>query len=142
MPLRPHAAGLVRRYRRQITFGVVGVTVMAFGFLALIVLVEGLGVSPHLAYLVQAVLSVELSFVLSRHWTWRDRRGRAALTAAGEWLRFHASRAFSIPANQALFSTLVFAGASVLSANAVCVTATALVNYLVSHHLIFREGAG
>jgi putative flippase GtrA len=134
------ALALATRYRRQLSFGVVGVTVMAVGFLTLLLLVHVAGVSPHAAYFVQAVVSIELSFVLSRYWTWRDRRGRARGGAAREWRRFHASRIISFPANQALFSVLVLSGASIWTGNAVCIALTTVVNWLVGHHLVFGPG--
>jgi putative flippase GtrA len=135
------ALALASRYRRQLSFGVVGVAVMAVGFAVLVVLVDGLGVSPPLAYFVQAIISVELSFALSRYWTWRDRRGATRSEAWGEWRRFHGSRLVSIPANQALFSVLVMTGSSVWAANATCIALTTIVNWLVGHHLVFGPTA-
>lgn len=131
------ALALATRYRRQLSFGVVGASVMAIGFLLLLVLTGPLGLNPHVAYLIQAVVSVELSFVLSRYWTWADRRGRTWPAISREWRRFHASRIVSIPANQGLFSLLIVGGASVWGANAVCVALTTAVNWLVGHHLVF-----
>lgn len=140
MTALPGALALATRYRRQLSFGVVGVTVMAAGFLTLLLLVQVAGIDPHLAYLVQALVSVELSFVMSRYWTWRDRRGRTPAAVAREWRRFHASRIVSIPANQALFSLLVVSGATIWTANALCIALTTTVNWLVGHHLVFGPG--
>jgi putative flippase GtrA len=134
------ALALASRYGRQLSFGAVGLTVMAVGFAVLGVLTH-VGVSPHVAYAIQAVISVELSFVLSRYWTWRDRRGRSRAAVAREWRRFHASRIVTIPANQALFSLLIVAGASVWSSNAICIALTTLVNWLVGHHVVFGATA-
>jgi putative flippase GtrA len=129
---------LMDRYRRQVSFAVVGLLVMALGFVMLAVLIGRCGVNPHLAYLLQALASVQLSFVLSRYWTWRDRRASSRAGVGREWLRFHASRMLSIPANQALFSLLLISGCGALLANAWCVTATTVVNYSVSHRLVFQ----
>ncbi|HET6508483.1 MAG TPA: GtrA family protein [Baekduia sp.] len=131
------ALALATRYRRQLSFGVVGAGVMAVGFLILLLLTGPAGVSPHVAYLVQAVVSVELSFALSRYWTWGDRRGRTRSAALREWRRFHASRVVSVPANQALFSLLIVSGAGVWLSNAICIALTTAVNWLVGHHLVF-----
>lgn len=136
------AVALATRYRRQLSFGVVGAGVMAVGFLTLLLLTGPAGVSPHLAYLIQAVISVELSFVLSRYWTWSDRRGHTRAAAVREWRRFHASRVVSMPANQALFSLLILSSASVWLANAICIVLTTTVNWLVGHHLVFGAGEG
>ena len=131
------ALAIASRYRRQLSFGVVGITVMAVGFATLAILTNGLGMSPHLAYAIQAIISVELSFVLSRYWTWRDRRGRTRASLWREWRRFHTSRIVSMPANQAAFSALVTAGAGVWAANSICIALTTVVNWLVGHHLVF-----
>lgn len=131
------AFALATRYRRQLSFAFVGAGVMAVGFLVLFVLTGPAGVSPHLAYLIQAIVSVELSFVLSRYWTWGDRRGRTRSEALREWRRFHASRVISMPANQALFSLLILSSAGVWLANAICIALTTAVNWAVGHHLVF-----
>jgi putative flippase GtrA len=132
------ARELMNRYRRQLSFAVVGLLVMAFGFVMLAVLIGPCGINPHLAYLVQALVSVELSFLLSRYWTWRDRRASSRGDVGREWLRFHTSRLLSIPANQALFSLLLVSGCDALVANGWCVTATTVFNYSVSHRLVFH----
>lgn len=129
---------LMSRYRRQLSFAAVGLLVMAFGFAMLAVLIGPCAVNAHLAYLVQAVVSVQLSFLLSRYWTWRDRRASSPIGVGGEWLRFHSSRLLSIPANQALFSLLLVSGCNPLVANGWCVTATTFFNYSVSHRLVFH----
>lgn len=129
---------LMSRYRRQLSFAAVGLFVMALGFVMLAVLIGPCGVNAHLAYLVQAVVSVQLSFLLSRYWTWRDRRASSRSDMGREWLRFHTSRLLSIPANQALFSVLLLSGCNALVANGWCVTATTIFNYSVSHRLVFH----
>ena len=118
-------------------FAVVGGGVMAAGALLLVALVELAGLNPHLAYLIQAIFSIELSFVLSRWWTWSDRRAAGRRRAAGEWLRFHSSRAVTVPANQGLFSLLVGVGVGYLAANAIGIAIASVVNFLVAHHLVF-----
>lgn len=129
---------LIGRYRRQLSFAAVGLLVMAVGFVVLAVLIGPCGMNAHLAYLVQALVSVELSFLLSRYWTWRDRRASSRADTGREWLRFHTSRMLSIPANQALFSVLLISGCNALVANGWCVTATTVFNYSVSHRLVFH----
>lgn len=134
-------AGLPQRLRLG-RFAVVGGAVMLGGALLLVCLVELLGVNPHLAYLIQAICSIEASFLLSRRWTWADRRGAGRRSASGEWLRFHSSRAVTVPANQGLFSLLVGVGAGYLAANAIGIAIASAVNFLVAHHLVFRSKEG
>ncbi|WP_028061983.1 GtrA family protein [Solirubrobacter soli] len=125
------------RGRRSISYAAVGLAVMGLGYLVLFALVEGLGWSAHLAYFVQALISVELNFVLNRRLTWGDRREHSS--AKRQWLRFHASRVVTIPANQALFSLLTLAGAGYLAANTVCLGLTFLVNYAIAHFWVFSH---
>jgi putative flippase GtrA len=125
------------RPRRTLTYSAVGLGVMGVGYLVLFALVEGLGVSAHVAYFVQAIVSVELNFLLNRRVTWGDRRRQSS--AKRQWLRFHASRVATIPANQALFSVLTVAGAGYLLANTVCLGLTFLVNYAIAHYWVFSH---
>lgn len=118
-------------------FAVVGGVVMVAGAALLVALVELLHVNPHLAYFVQAIFSIEASFVLSRWWTWADRRAVGRRRVAGEWLRFHSSRALTVPANQALFSLLVSLGVGYFAANAIGIAVASVVNFVVSHHWVF-----
>jgi putative flippase GtrA len=137
---RPRGLALVRSRRLRLgRFAVVGAAVMIAGALLLVALVELVGLSPHLAYLIQAIFSIEASFVLSRWWTWRDRRAAGSRRVAGEWLRFHGSRAVTVPANQGLFSLLVSVGVGYLAANAIGIAVSSAVNFLVAHHLVFRS---
>jgi putative flippase GtrA len=137
--LRALAPARSRRLRLG-HFALVGAVVMTAGALLLVALVELAGLSPHLAYLVQAIFSIEASFALSRWWTWRDRRALGPRPVAGEWLRFHASRVVTVPANQGLFSLLVgVVGVGYLAANAIGIAVASAVNFLVAHHLVFRS---
>lgn len=123
--------------KRTTSFAAVGVAVMALGYAVLYIAVEWLGWSAHFAYFVQALVSVELNFVLNRRLTWGDRRGLSGTRR--QWLRFHASRVVTIPANQSLFSVLTVMGAGYLLANTVCLSLTLAVNYAVSHFWVFTN---
>lgn len=129
------ASGL--RLPRPIVFAAVGLAVAAFGVLLLVVLVEFVGVSPHLAYLIQAVAAIELNFALSHFLTWGDRR-RVGSRIARAWPRFHATRILTIPGTQLLFSGLVLGGCPYLLATAVCIAAAAGFNYAAGDRWVFR----
>ncbi|MBS1868713.1 MAG: GtrA family protein [Actinobacteria bacterium] len=140
--LAPRRGALVAVRSRRLRLGrfaVVGAVVMAAGALLLVALVELAGMSPHLAYLIQALFSIEASFVLSRAWTWSDRRATGRRGIAGEWLRFHTSRLLTVPANQGFFSLLVGLGVGYLAANAIGIAVSSAVNFVVAHHLVFRS---
>ncbi len=120
-------------------FAVVGGVVMVAGALLLVCLIELLHVNAHVAYFIQAVFSIEASFVLSRWWTWADRRAVTRPTVVGEWLRFHSSRLLTVPANQALFSLLVSVGVGYLAATGIGIAIASVVNFLVAHTLVFQS---
>jgi dolichol-phosphate mannosyltransferase len=126
-----------RRRQRELTFAAFGGTVLVASFGALYTLVSVAGMSPHLAYVVQALGAIELNFALNERVTWRDTRSRTLRELAQRWLRFHVSRGVTIPANQLLFSALVVSGCHYLLANAICVAATTSVNYVVGSRWVF-----
>jgi putative flippase GtrA len=132
-----HAVTAAPKARRSLSYAGVGLAVMALGYAILFALVDGLGWSAHLAYFVQALVSVELNFLLNRRVTWGDRRELSSTKR--QWARFHASRVVTIPANQALFSLLTAAGSSFVLANTVCLGLTFLVNYVIANFWVFTN---
>lgn len=126
---------------RELVFAAIGLFVAAVGTLVLVVLVEVAGVNPHFAYVAQAATAIELNFALSRLVTWRDRRATGSGVAV-TWLRFHATRAVTVPLNQFLFSALVLAGGNYVVANVVCVGAVSAINYIAGDRWIFRVQQG
>jgi putative flippase GtrA len=122
---------------RVSAFAAVGLGVSALSFGTLALLIELLGWSPHVAYVIQAAVSIEANFLLQRRITWRDRRHNG--TVWGQWVRFHSSRVATVPVNQAGFSALTFAGVPFWAANAACIGGTAVVNFLTAHLWVFRR---
>lgn len=122
---------------RLSTFAAVGVAVTGLSFGVLTLLIEVLGWTPHVAYAGQAAVSIEANFLLNRRLTWRDRRHDGPLWR--QWMRFHSSRAVTVPVNQASFSALTLAGIPFWAANAVCIGGTAAVNFLTAHLWVFRR---
>jgi len=134
--LTGRARRVTARRRRELTFAAVGGSVLAVSFAVLFTLVS-IGLSPHLAYVVQTVVAVELNFALNERLTWRDTRSRTLRELGHRWLLFHVARVVTIPANQLLFSALVVAGCQYLLANAICVAASTSVNYVVGSRWVF-----
>ena len=58
---------------RLVVFGANGINVFAVGLLIQVILVRYAGMGPVTSYIAQTILSVQLSFLLSRYLTWRDR---------------------------------------------------------------------
>lgn len=133
------SARLWLRYRRPLLFAAVGGTAALSGFMVLVALVSGLGVSPTVAYIVQAVVAVELNFLLNRAITWRDRPDRF-WTA---WWRFHAARSLTIALDQTLFNLLVlWLSVPYWFAHPCTVLIITVLNYQLSSRFVFARRLG
>jgi putative flippase GtrA len=87
-----------------------------------------------ISFLIQGIVSVELSFLANRHWTWRDEPvpfGRA-------WCRFNGQKVITILANLAIYAVMVRAGVNYLAANAATTALFTIVNYAAAHWWVFR----
>lgn len=126
------------RWRRQATFGLVGVTSMLVGsYGSLFLLVDILEVNPSIGYFLQAIVAIELNYVLNYFITWRDRPAVGRRDAVARWLKFHATRMFTVPFNLALFSVLVVLGIQYLIANTICIAVTTVLNYVAGDRFVF-----
>jgi GT2 family glycosyltransferase/putative flippase GtrA len=85
------------------------------------------------SYMVQAVVSVELSFVLNRWLTWRD-RDTALWTAFG---RFNAQKAVTVTLNAVIYAGLLRIGLNYLLANVLLTIVFTIVNYAAGDKLVF-----
>lgn len=140
--------------KRKVLFAAVGITVMLLSFVELWVMTALLGMTAWLAYAIQTVISVELNFIGNWLITYGDRRNENSIWRS--LLLFHLSRSISIPFNQALFMLQVHwlpmwqwvailnmswinevFGSGVLLANAVCIAATTILNWLLGDKFVF-----
>jgi GT2 family glycosyltransferase/putative flippase GtrA len=93
-------------------------------------------VEPVVSYLIQAVTSVETSFLLNRWLTWRD-RGIPFWTACA---RFNAQKTVTIILNLALYTGLLRLGMNYLVANVTLTVVFTVVNYVAGDRLVFLPG--
>src|SRR6266496_1199349 len=135
--LAARTPSLLQRHQRKLVFGGVGVFVMAVGYGLLIGLVR-LGMPTGWAYAIQALVSIELNFVLNRRFTWNDREDVKLWSSL---LRFHLSRIVTVPMNQVLFNALTWAGVPYYLASPICVAVTTVVNYVAGDRLVFARVA-
>jgi putative flippase GtrA/GT2 family glycosyltransferase len=135
-----HAAApppyLDRRGARFVLFSAIGGVVFLMGLGLQVVLTGRWHVLPLVSYLVQAVASVETSFLLNRWLTWRDRNTRFWLA----FTRFNAQKTVSIALNLALYAGLLRLGVNYLLANVVLTAAFTVVNYVAGDRLVFIPG--
>ena len=88
------------------------------------------------SYLVQAVVSVETSFLLNRWLTWRDR----STPFWPAFTRFNAQKTVTIVLNLALYAGLLRLGMNYLVANVALTAVFTIVNYVAGDRLVFIPG--
>jgi putative flippase GtrA/glycosyltransferase involved in cell wall biosynthesis len=121
--------------KRVMGFSFVGGGVMVGGMLLLFVLIQLLHMEPHLAYLVQAVASIETNFFLNRFLNWKDRDGNLL----AQWIKFHSTTLVTFPLNQALFALLTWLGLHYLVITLLGAGVAAVVNYLSNDRFVFHK---
>jgi putative flippase GtrA len=117
-------------------FGSIGGAVFLMGLAMQFELTGRWHVPPVISYMIQAVVSVEASFVLNRWLTWRD---RATPLWTALW-RFNIQKAVTITINLALYAGLLRLGVNYLLANIVLTAAFTVVNYVVGDSFVFVPG--
>ncbi len=135
-----HAASpppyLDRRGSRFVVFSAIGGFIFLMGLGLQAELTGNWRVLPVVSYLIQAVVSVEASFLLNRWLTWRDRSTRIWLAFA----RFNAQKTVTIALNLALYAGLLRLGMNYLVANVVLTAVFTVVNYVAGDRLVFIPG--
>src|ERR1035438_3776579 len=119
---------LPRRGSRFILFSAIGGGVFLAGLGLQAVLTGGWHVRPVVSYLIQAIVSVEASFLLNRWLTWRDRGTPFWLAYA----RFNTQKAVTIALNLALYAGLLRLGVNYLIANVVLTAVFTVVHYVAA----------
>jgi glycosyltransferase involved in cell wall biosynthesis/putative flippase GtrA len=125
-----------RRGVRLVAFSVIGGAVFLAGLGLQALLTGGWHVLPVASYLIQAVASVQASFVLNRWLTWRDRSAPIWRACA----RFNAQKAVTVALTLALYAGLIHLGMNYLVANVLLTAVFTVVNYVASDRLVFVPG--
>jgi putative flippase GtrA/glycosyltransferase involved in cell wall biosynthesis len=131
-----HAASippLHRRGLRFVIFSAIGGFVFLLGLGLQVVLTGGFHVLPVVSYLIQAVVSVEVSFLLNRWLTWRDRD----TPFWPAFVRFNAQKVVTIALNLALYAGLLRLGINYLVANVALTVLFTVVNFVAGDRLVF-----
>lgn len=126
--------GRASRTPRPARFAVVGGIGAGANIVFLAWLVQGLHVEPEIANVVQLVVITQLNFLLSRWWTWGDRRDVPFYRAL--W-RFQLTRALGAIAHQAFFVAIIAHGVHYLIAAGFCLVVIAIGNYIVGDLFVF-----
>lgn len=119
--------------KRLLAFGSIGGGVFVFGMALLYFLVSVMRLNETVAYVIQAVFSVLLSFFLNWKLTWADRRADLVRSVS----RFVVMTAVTIPVNTVVFAVFVWAGLHYLIANITTIAIFTIIKYTVSHRWVF-----
>lgn len=121
VPAQPH-------WRRLTTFGLVGAAVFLAGLGLQVGLVRLAGMSHLASYAVQTAVSIQLSYVLNRLITWRDRD-----VAPSSWLRFGLQQAVVQGLGVAGYAGLTRIGMQYVAANVAVTAVLAPAGYASGH---------
>jgi putative flippase GtrA len=132
-PLPPAVASLVARVWAQRTrltiFGLNGTAVFAAGLMIQIILVQYAGVGHVPSYIAQTVASIQLSFLLSRYLTWRDR----SVSFGHGLVRFNAQQLAVTGLGMAGYAVLEWLGMNYVIANVLVTGLLTPVSFASSH---------
>jgi putative flippase GtrA/GT2 family glycosyltransferase len=129
----PKTSYLSTRGARFVLFSAIGGAVFLMGLAIQYVLTGRLHLPSMWSYMVQAVVSVEVNFLLNQWLTWRDR----AVPFWTAFIRFNAQRTVTVTLNSLLYFGLIRLGMNYLMANVVLTAAFTVVNYLVGDLFVF-----
>ena len=117
-------------------FALIGGLVFIAGLALQVVLVRYASIGADWSYAAQAIFSIELSYLLNRYLTWRDR-------SAGFWAaawKFNAQKLLMTVINLTAYALLVRAGMEYIVANVVLTAIFTPVNYFAADLFVFVRG--
>jgi putative flippase GtrA len=138
---RRFAFGRRRELTRFAEFSLIGAVVFAAGTALQWALLRDTSITSDWSYVIQTAFSIELSFILNKAITWRDR----AIRPGRAWLRWNTQRAVLAAANCVLYDWLVQVLHSWMAANVISTGAFIVINYAVGNLWSFartRTGTG
>ncbi len=124
--------------RRLTIFGLIGAGIFVMGLAMQAVLTGKWHMAADASYVTQGTISIELSFLLNRWLTWRDRNVRF-WPAFG---RYNVQKAVTSVLNLAAYAALVGLGMNYLLANIVLVGVFSAINYVAGDVLVFTRLRG
>ncbi|HSZ42590.1 MAG TPA: GtrA family protein [Trebonia sp.] len=136
---RHKAAGMVeaiRRNRMRIVLATVnGLIAFVFGLAVGTAFIRLLGLERVTAYIISNVFSTQLSFLLARYVTWRDRRVRFFSTLA----RYNAQQVTTTVLSILMFAVLDRLGMNYAAANFIVTVTVAPLSFLIAHNWSIAE---
>jgi len=123
---------------RFVTFGVIGASVFLLGLGMQIALVRWWHFDALWSYIVQGAISVQVSFLLNRFWTWRD----VEVPFFQALWKFNAQKIVATAGNTAAYDFLIFSGMSYIVANVATTAIFTVINYQSADKWIFARRHG
>ena len=126
--------GPIGHRARFAAFCAIGAFLFWFGIGLQMLLTGGWHLSAVVSFAIQGVLSVELSFLLNRYWTWRSE----PVSFWRAWRRFNGQKALVSLLNLLVYAGLLRLGVNYLVANLATTALFTAVNYAGAHVWVFR----
>ena len=133
---------LQMHWRKFLKFGLIGGSVFFAGVGLLYLLVSIWHLNSVLAYAIQAVFSVELSFVLNYHWTWKERKPDDPVERRRYFFRslrrWNLKKVGTATVNQVIFTFMITAlHMNYMVANVVTTVIFTAINYVLGDKWTF-----
>ncbi len=122
---------------RFVAFGAIGAGVFVMGIGLQILLVRDWHFGPLASYITQGFVSIHVSFLLNRFWTWRDVRVPFFLAL----VKFDAQKIVTTIANTVIYQGLIGVHLNYVVANVLTTGIFAVVNYLAADNWVFARPA-
>lgn len=119
-------------------FGLIGGGVFIAGLALQTGLTSGLHIPAFLSYLIQTVLSLEVSFLLNRLFTWNE---RGASFWPSFW-RYNVQKSITVVLNILAYAGLLRLGVNYIMANVVLTAIFTVVNYVGGDRFVFTPETG
>lgn len=116
-------------------FSLIGGGVFFAGLFFQVGLVRYFGMNADWSYAAQAIFSIELSYILNRYLTWRDKE-------TGFWIacwKFNVQKLLMTVVNMSAYALLVHVGMQYIVANVLLSAIFTPINYIASHALVFAQ---
>jgi len=140
--LRKPLSWLLTHWRSFLKFGFIGGSVFFAGVGMLYLLVSVWHLNSVLAYAIQAVFSVELSYVLNYHWTWKERKPEKPAERRRYFFRslrrWNLKKVGTATVNQIIFTFMITAlHMNYMVANVVTTVIFTAINYVLGDKWTF-----
>jgi putative flippase GtrA len=135
---RPKArpsGSLLGRSQRLVIFGTIGAGVFGLGLALQVALVRQAHLNSFIAYVIQGFISVQISFLLNRFWTWRD----VDVPFFSSLAKFNIQKIVTTAANTLIYGWIDAAGVNYVVANVLTTAIFTVINYLSADNWVFAK---